>query len=179
MSKFEEMKLLALCAAADNRDAFSRLVELHQEALRRFLLNLTGGNASLVDDLAQETFLKAWIGVRSFKGLSGFRTWLFRIAVNEFVSNRRKQVPEPLGEEWPQYVADTAVGGGQQQADASMDVAAALRVLQPDERMVVLLFYLEDMPIKKICKITGMPEGTVKSHLSRGRNHLAGFLKNN
>ena len=179
MSKLEEMKLLALCAAADNRDEFSRLVELHQEALRRFLLNLTGGNASLVDDLAQETFLKAWIGVRSFKGLSGFRTWLFRIAVNEFVNNRRKQVPEPLGEEWPQCVADAAVSGGQQQADASMDVAAALRVLPPDERMVVLLFYLEDMPIKKICKITGMPEGTVKSHLSRGRNHLAGFLKNN
>ena len=179
MSKLEEMKLLALCAATDNREAFSRLVELHQDALRRFLLNLTGGNASLVDDLAQATFLKAWIGVRSFKGMSGFRTWLFRIAVNEFVSNRRKQAPEPLGGEWPQHLSEIGIGGGQQQSEDSLDVATALGALPADERMVILLFYLEDIPIKKICKITGMPEGTVKSHLSRGRTHLARFFKNN
>lgn len=179
MSKLEEMKLLALCAATDNREAFSRLSELHQESLRRFLFNLTGGNSSLVDDLAQETFLKAWIGVRSFKGLSGFRTWLFRIAVNEFVSDRRKQSPEPFGGDCPRNVMEIGVAGGQQQSEYSMDVSAALDSLSADERMVVLLFYLEDMPIKKICKITGMPEGTVKSHLNRGRTHLAEFLKNN
>lgn len=175
MGKLEEIKLLALCAATDNRDAFSRLVELHQEPLRRFLLNMTGGNASLVDDLAQETFLKAWIGVRSFKGLSGFRTWLFRIAVNEFVSYRRKQVPEPYGDEWLR-MADSEVPGGQSEVENRMDVTEALSHLPEGERMVVLLFYLEDVPIKEICKMTGMPEGTVKSHLSRGRVHLARFL---
>lgn len=171
------MKLLALCAATDNRDAFSRLVTAYEDGLRRFLLNLCGGNASLVDDLAQETFLKAWLGIRSFKGLSGFKTWLFRIAVNEFVSYRRKQFPEPLADSSP-IISDVAMTYNNH-IESEMDVSVALSYLPEDERMVVLLFYLEDMPIKKICLVTGMPEGTVKSHLSRGRTHLTHFFKNN
>lgn len=71
--RLEEIKLLALCMASDNRDAFSRLVEIHQQGLRRFLLNLTNGNEALTDDLAQETFLKAWLAVRSFHGLFGIQ----------------------------------------------------------------------------------------------------------
>lgn len=49
--RLEEIKLLALCMASDNRDAFSRLVEIHQQGLRRFLLNLTNGNEALTDVL--------------------------------------------------------------------------------------------------------------------------------
>ena len=131
--RLEEIK--PLCMASDNRDAFSRLVEIHQQGLRRFLLNLTGGDEALTDDLAQETFLKAWLAVRSFHGLSGFKTWLYRIA--------------------------------------RMDVATMLQMLPEKEKMVVLLFYLEELPVKEISKITGMPEGTVKSHLSRARVHLS------
>ncbi len=82
------MKLLALCMATDNRDAFSRLVVAFQDGLRRFLFNLTDGDAALTDDLSQETFIKAWLAIRSFHGMSGFKTWLYRIAVNEFVSYR-------------------------------------------------------------------------------------------
>lgn len=171
------MKLLALCAATDNRDAFSRLVASHEDGLRRFLFNLCGSNASLVDDLAQETFIKAWLGIRSFKGLSGFKTWLYRIAVNEFVNYRRKQIPEPLADGY--YVLNE-IGSSAEHAkiESEMDVSVGLSHLPEDERMVVLLFYLEDMPIKKICTITGMPEGTVKSHLSRGRAHLTKFFMN-
>ena len=90
INKIEEMKLVTLCMATDNRDAFSRLVVAYQEELRRFILNLTSGDGCLTDDIAQDTFLKAWLGIRSFQGLSGFRTWLYRIAVNEFLSYRRK-----------------------------------------------------------------------------------------
>ena len=177
LGKFEEMRLLALCAATDNRDAFSRLVVAHEDGLRRFLFNLCEGNASLVDDLAQETFLKAWLGIRSFKGLSGFKTWLFRIAVNEFVSYRRKHYPEPLDNCTEK--SDAVSVSDHMRTESEMDVSVALSYLPEDERMVILLFYLEDMPIKKICAITGMPEGTVKSHLSRGRVHLTHFFKNN
>ena len=83
MNRLEEIKLLAMCAATDNRDSFSRLVSAYADALRGFLLNLTGGDAMLADDLSQDTFIKAWQGVRSFRGMSGFKTWLFRIAINE------------------------------------------------------------------------------------------------
>lgn len=175
--KLEEIKLLALCMATDNRDAFSRLVEMHQEALRSFLLNLTGGDPYLTDDLAQETFLKAWMAVRAFKGLSGFRTWLFRIAINQFVSHRRKASCDMCAIQSDAIIPDEA--SRHERTDAGMDVAAALKVLSDSERIVTLLFYMEDMPLKKICSVTSMPEGTVKSHLSRARNKMAEFLKQN
>lgn len=86
LSKLEEIKLVSQCAFGDNRGAFGKLVEAYQPQLRRFLLNLTMGDENLTDDLAQETFIKAYTGIRAFKGLSGFGTWLYRIAYNEFYS---------------------------------------------------------------------------------------------
>ncbi len=177
LNKLEEMKLLALCMAADNRDAFSRLVVAYQDQLRRFILNLAGGDASLTDDLAQETFLKAWLGIRSFKGISGFKTWLYRIAINEFVSYRRKfsATTSHIEDSYAAGICDD--NNIHQATEAKMDVASLLKTLSDPERIVTLLFYLEDIPIKKICKITSMPEGTVKSHLSRARVHMAKILK--
>lgn len=170
--KIEELKLLALCMATDNREAFSRLVELHQEGLRRFLFNLSG-DAMLTDDLAQETFLKAWLGIRSFKGLSGFRTWLYRIAVNEYVSWHRNRQAAMLGQ-----AADlTSLTSGEPSvsgtSDAGMDAQTLLATLKDTERMVTILFYINDMSIKEITKVTGMAEGTIKSHLSRARRKMA------
>lgn len=174
--KIEEIKLIAQCIATDNREAFSRLVTMHQEALRRFVLNLTGGDYYLTDDIAQETFIKAWTGIRSFKGISGFRTWLFRIAINEFVSYRRKthitvDIDDP-GASGP--VAEPTMPHSA--TEARLDVAEAIKVLSDTERIVTLLFYMEDMPLKQICKVTGLPDGTVKSHLSRARKKMQAFL---
>ena len=168
MSCFEEIKLLALCYAADNRDAFSRLVEMHQQGLRRFLINLCNGDLMLADDIAQDTFLKAWMNIRSFRGLSGFRTWLYRIAVNEYLSYKRLRQTAILAE-----AGDTTELRSVTAAEASMDVGALLTGLSETERTVVLLFYLEDLPIKEIVKITNISEGTVKSHLSRARHKMA------
>ena len=59
------------------------------------------------------------------------------------------------------------------QTDAQMDLKACLSALNDTERTLVHLFYIEDLPIKKICEITGHPEGTVKSYLSRARAKMA------
>lgn len=178
LNKLEEMKLLALCMATDNRDAFSRLVVAYQDQLRRFILNLTGGDASLTDDIAQETFLKAWLGIRSFKGISGFKTWLYRIAINEFVSFRRKfsSTISAFDDSHLSNICDPS--DTHHVIEAKFDVGALMKSLSESERIVTLLFYLEDVPIKKICRITSMPEGTVKSHLSRARTRMAETLKN-
>jgi len=177
IGKLEEMKLLALCMATDNREAFSRLVEAYQDGLRRFILNLSGGNIYLADDIAQETFLKAWLGIRSFKGLSGFKTWLYRIAVNEYVSYSRKQREERLSDNDYGDIAGIPSDEGHSGTEARIDVESLVGALSEQERMVVLLFYLEDLPIKKICGITSMPEGTVKSHLNRARHHMLEMLR--
>ena len=73
---------------ADSRDAFGVLVSEYQSEIRRFFMNLTG-DAALSDDLSQETFIKAYTSIRSFRMMSRFRTWLYRIAYNEFYSYYR------------------------------------------------------------------------------------------
>lgn len=177
ISRLEEIKLLAQCMAADNREAYSRLVVAYADLLRGFLLNLTGGDSMLADDLAQETFIKAWQGIRSFKGMAGFKTWLFRIAINEYLSHRRR--PASYTASLDDVRGDAMLAGSSPHADsdARHDARIALDSLPPAERTIAVLFYLEDLPIKKICQLTEMPEGTVKSHLSRARNHMAQFLK--
>ncbi len=175
LSKLEEIKLLSQCALGDNRRAFGVLVEAYQPRLRRFLLNLTMGDESLTDDLAQETFIKAYMGIRSFKGISRFGTWLYRIAYNEFYNHRRhhhecsfSHLPEAK-----QEVSERTTAS----ADARLDARAAMRALNPQERTVVTLFYIDDLPIKKIASITSMPEGTVKSLLFRSKEKMRNAIK--
>ncbi|MCM1021099.1 MAG: RNA polymerase sigma factor [Muribaculum sp.] len=171
LSKWEEIALIAKCAAADNRSAFERLVKEYSPDLQRFLLNLTLGNASLTDDLSQETFLKAYMSIRSFQGLSRFKTWLFRIAVNEYNMYLRKSRELSL---------ENMVDPPPQQSvtpwssiDAGIDIQKCLAQLNESERSAVLLFYMNDMPIKEIAKATDQPEGTIKSQLSRAKSKMA------
>lgn len=173
LTKFDELRLIARCVAADDRNAFGQLVEEYQAGVRRFLLNLTSGDAALTDDLSQETFLKAYLSIRSFQGLARFKTWLYRIAYNEYYSYMRRQCKE-LNEGQDAYRNETT--SPHSSTDAMMDIETCLKFLSETERTLILLFYLEDQPIKKIALITSMPEGTVKSHLSRARKKMAEIM---
>ena len=171
LSPWDEVALIANCATTDSRSAFERLVVEYSPELRRYLMNLTLGDASLTDDLAQDTFLKAYMSIRSFQGLSRFKTWLFRIAINEYyayVRKRREQRMDGMAET-PVIECVTPL----RNVEAGIDAQKCLAVLSETERSVVLLFYMNDLPIKEIVKITGMPEGTVKSHLSRAKVKMA------
>lgn len=170
LNKWEELRLIARCVAGDDRQAFGQLVEEYNDGLRRFLLNLTLGDASLTDDLAQETFIKVYLSLRSYQGIARFRTWLYRIAYNEFYMYMRRR---ETGEDERGYgnVADTV--SPYDARDASIDVQQCLKILSEPERTAVLLFYLDDRPIKEISAIMQMPQGTVKSHLSRAKAKMA------
>ncbi len=172
LDKFYELRLIAQCVAGDDRRAFGRLVDEYSDGLRRFLLNLTLGDASLTDDLAQETFLKAWLSLRSYQGLARFRTWLYRIAYNEYYMyvRKRRELPD-TNDSILDTVTDTV--SPYSAYDARMDVEQCLKVLSEPERTAVLLFYLDDRPIKEIAEIMQMPQGTVKSHLSRAKAKMA------
>ena len=171
LTKWEELQLIARCVAGDDRDAFGRLVEEYNDGLRRFLLNLTLGDAALTDDLAQDSFLKAYLAIRSFKGLSRFKTWLYRIAFNEFTDQMRRRTPTDDIAGYADKIESGATADRSWQL--SHDLAEAMASLSETERTIVLLFYYEDRPIKEIVKITGLAEGTVKSHLSRAKTKMA------
>ena len=84
MSQLNDISLVAQVVVFKNTRAFDQLVEKYQSPIRRFFLNLTCGDSELSDDLAQDTFIKAYTNIASFRNLSSFSTWLYRIAYNVF-----------------------------------------------------------------------------------------------
>ena len=178
MKKLDELALITRCVLADDRQAFGQLVEAYQGQVRRFFLNLTSGDAALSDDLAQETFIKAYINLRSFKGIAAFSTWLYRIGYNEFYSHSRRASEEHLTQDTP-VEAIMGANDNTEALDASLTVREAMSRLSDTERAAVTLFYIEDKPLKQVARIMSLPEGTVKSHLHRAKARMSAFLKNN
>ena len=176
LGKLEEISLIARCVAADDRHAFGRLVEEYQDALRRFIYNLCGGDAAMTDDIAQETFLKAYTSIRSFKGISRFKPWLYTIAYREFIDWRRSKGGYSDDLELAANISDNTPNP-EHSTEAAHDISVALSALNETEKSLVLLFYMEDLPIKKISDITGIPQGTVKVYLARSRTKMAKILE--
>ena len=172
LSRIEEIKLGSQCVLTGDKRAFGRLVEAYQQRVRRFFLNLTMGDEDLTDDLSQETFIKAYLNINNFKGLSSFSTWLFRIGYNEFYSYVRARREERYDQLPDEGDEQSAVN----QTDAQLTVQKALNALNRVERAVVVMFYIEDMPIKKISAVMQIPQGTVKSHLHRAKDKMAKYV---
>ena len=174
MASLTDISLVAQVAISGNKRAFDELVRRYQSPVRRFFLHQTLGDSQLSDDLAQDTFVKAYLNIAKFRGASSFSTWLYRIAYNVFYDyTRSHKVTEQI---------DQAVALRQtSNSDASlrMDLQQALAILSPAERTCITLQLMEGQPIDKSSEITDMAEGTVKSHLSRGKQKLAMYLKKN
>lgn len=159
---------------------FIEMIAREQESLRRFLRGLCDGDGFRADDIAQEAVLKAYLSFERFEGRSRFSTWLFRIAYNCFYDHERRTARE---DSWHggAETDDLALSVADEDADADrrfehQQLYMAIGSLTRQEQAVILLFYMEDKSIKEIESITGMPSGTIRSHLSRGRQRLKEFL---
>lgn len=173
MSKAEDMLLIARVAIADDHRAFDALVKKYQSPIRRFLLNLTIGDSFLSDDLAQETFIKAYLNIRSFKGLSAFSTWLFRIAYNVFYdSEKTRKFYADL--DTSETDASHTVSGNF--SEEKFDLLTAMKTLKKEEQTAILLCYMEDKTHKEIAQIMNLPLGTVKTHILKGKKKIGDFL---
>jgi len=174
MKMHSDVLLVSRVTLLGDRKAFSQLIEAYQSPIRRFFFNLTGGDEELSKDLAQDTFVKAWLNIGSFRATAKFSTWLYRIAYNTFNDYARSMKSfasmdvVSLNETIVAYTPDM---------DSKIDFSLALKVLKEEERAAMLLFYMEDQTINKISKIMNCPVGTVKSHLHRGKKKLAEYLK--
>jgi RNA polymerase sigma-70 factor (ECF subfamily) len=155
------------------RERFISEVRACQGRLRRFLASLCG-DAALADDLAQEALVRAYVSSDRFIG--NFKAWVFRIAYNCFIDNLRR-VPAPsvsLDSPEALHVADGAA------SDSSFrheELRRALTKIPEKERTVIVLHYFEDLPVKDIASIMQIPAGTVKYHLSVGRDHLKQHIR--
>ena len=156
-------------ARQGDRHAFAELMRAHQGSVRALLRRLTGGQWALADDLAQETFLRAWQGLPQFRGEAGFGTWLYRIAYTTYLMQRRRtrHVVETqashLDEDENQVASSTSVTFAVTQGE----IRRALQTLSPAERAAIVQCYYLGSSHVEAAIVLDCPLGTVKSHLRR------------
>jgi RNA polymerase sigma-70 factor (ECF subfamily) len=183
---FDDRTLVDRSRRGDMR-AYGALVAKYQERIYNLIYRMCSRRAD-VEELAQETFLKALERIGQFRGNSQFYTWLFRIAVNLTISHRRRagriRFHSMTGpEEYDEVGSDSLTARLAQRRDAPPDrsamageasgrIAQALDELDEEFRIVVALRDIEDMDYASIADVIGVPVGTVKSRLHRARGLL-------
>ena len=177
MGVLTDIALVTQVAVSGNKRAFDELVRRYQSPVRRFFLHQTLGDSQLSDDLAQDTFIKAYTSIASFRGLASFQTWLMRIAYNVFYDYTRKR--QLTVGSWQLAESQSISAKAEQPTALSIDIYEALSHLKTEERTCITLQLIDGYDIAAIAKITQMKEGTVKSQLSRGKDKLANYLTKN
>lgn len=174
MQKAEEHKLI-LKAAAGDRDAASAIIRAHQGSLYAYLLRMTG-RSDIAEDVTQEAFVRVLTNLDRFDPRFRFSTWLFTIARRLYLNLREKKKPssesDMLGECAKAAPQPNSVDAEDYRASYRDTLQRALMTLSVEQREVVVLFHQHDWPIWLIAEQLTMPEGTVKSHLHRGRIKL-------
>jgi RNA polymerase sigma-70 factor, ECF subfamily len=170
----EDAALVRAVQSTDDRAAFAQLVQRHQSTVRTVLRRLTRGDAGLADDLAQETFVLAWRNIRHFRFEARFSTWIYRIAINAWRSEARRKrellldaddasLAEEAAEDPPDIVS-------------RLDLERAMATLSDGERAAITACYYADLSHEEAAQALGIPVGTVKTHVLRGKAKLRARL---
>ena len=178
MLTFDEKHLIERTQAGDP-EAFSPLVEKYQSRLYTHIRHRVT-DAEVAKDLIQETWLKAFRAIHTFRGTSAFSSWLYRIAENVCIDFFRKQKhdTEPLHLIEERRVTQThpCPSHDVERGELRKHLRAALQQLTPLRKQVFLLYYAQDLSIKQIATRLNRSEGTIKSHLRNARLQLREHL---
>jgi RNA polymerase sigma-70 factor (ECF subfamily) len=159
---------LVAAAQAGSTEAFSRLVERHQQPLRAFLRRACGDWAQ-ADDLAQETFLAAWSRIGRLKTGASVRAWLCGIGYNKHLTAMRSAGRERARGAAYEAARDETIDAA---AEDKLALERAMADLPAEQRACVALCLAADFSHAEAAEALDMPLGTVKSHVSRGRARL-------
>lgn len=167
-------ELAAVVAATGDHRAFGELVRRHQSLVRGMLARMSR-NSALADDLAQDAFIKAFEKIGSFSGSGSFKSWLCRIAYTEFLqSARRTRAQDRMLDRYKTGLEESEPA---RDSGASVDLDRGLATLREEERIAVVLCYACGLSHGEAAEATGMPLGTVKSHVNRGKAKLKTFFE--
>lgn len=171
----QDAELLARVAEGDHA-AFTEVMEIHQDRIFAVCLRVLS-DRELAMDATQDTFLTAFRKAHQFKGNSALGTWLYRIAVNTCYDMLRKAKRRPT-DPLPEYLEFVDHGAEEQVTSAAHrhEILTALASLSPEFRAAVVLSDIEGLPLPEVALALGIPVGTVKSRVFRGRRLLAQHL---
>ena len=185
MTREEESRIVQKVIKGDV-NAFETLVLAYEKNVYNIALRMTG-NSEDASDMTQETFIKAYNSLQSFRGDSKFSVWLYRIATNvclDFLRSKSRRptvslsVEDNEGDEVQLDVADES-----QSPELLLDrqmtresVRRGLETLSPEYRQILLLREIQGLSYEEISQALGLEAGTVKSRIFRARKKLCAFL---
>jgi RNA polymerase sigma-70 factor (ECF subfamily) len=170
-----------------DKNSYARLVDTYSERIINYLARMTGSRYE-AEELAQETFVRAYLALRSYKPQFKFSTWLFKIATNLCINHLKKrkrftQIDDYQDQEgrsvW--VIPDPRSYGNPlletQSRELQRQIQKAINQLPSAYRTVVILRHVHGLSYQEIVTVTGLPMGTVKSRLGRGRTRLTTCLR--
>jgi RNA polymerase sigma-70 factor, ECF subfamily len=167
-------------AAAQIELDFSQIYDQNRERVRAVLYQIAGHftGADGLDDLVQETFVRIWKGLDGYRRDAKLSSWIYRISVNTALDHLRslsriKENPEDRA-------LERAISNSDQHRECETRdlVFKGLMALSDDQRTVLVLTFLHELPIHEAAEILEIPEGTVKSRLHHAKNEFRKFMSN-
>jgi RNA polymerase sigma-70 factor (ECF subfamily) len=175
-------------AKTGDREAFGILVRKYQRRVYATAFHMTGQHSD-ADDVAQEAFVRAYKGLRTFDGRADFSTWLHRIVINVALNHLRSRRRQPLlavnddpterdlpafasGSNDPLASASTDAHTAIESKERMRSVLRALSELSPTLRVTLILATVEEMPYRQIAQALEIPEGTVAWRVNQARKLL-------
>lgn len=168
-------------AIAGERQAAGELIRAHQRSVYGYILRMSG-RPEVAEDIVQEAFVRVLCNLHRFDFRFRFSTWLFTIARRLYMNAMAKNRPAYDTD----YVGSMGAAGGAPESSIFADerqsvqhdaIQTALLSLTQEQREIIILFHQLDWPIALIAAHLEMPEGTIKSHLHRGRKRLRMIFK--
>ena len=163
--------------------AFSNIVARHSSHAFNLAFRICG-NREDAEEITQDSFMKVYRSLRSFRMKSSFSTWLYRIVYNTAISCiRAKKLDVLLLDDFPAGLKDfSEENTNDDKAEAEYRLSLvnfALQKISSDDRAIISLYYYEDMSLDEIAGITGYSEANVKIRLFRARQKMLGILQKN
>lgn len=166
---------------AGNINAFSHIVDKHKNRAYNLSFRICG-NHEEAEELAQDSFIKAYRSLKTFKMKSSFATWLYRIVYNTTISHVRIKKRGVLSlEDFPADATDF-LGANASEEDAETEyrnslVNFALQKINDDERGLISLYYYDEMSIEEIAEVTGINKSNIKVKLFRARQKMLEIIE--
>ena len=166
---------------AGNSNAFSFIVDRHKNKAFNLAFRICG-NREEAEEIAQDSFLKAYRSLTGFKMKSSFATWFYRIVYNTAISNVRLKKKGILSlEDFPADATDfISTSRNEEEAESEYRnslVNFALQKIREDERGLISLFYYEEMSMDEIAEVTGVSKSNIKVKLFRARQKMLEIIE--